>query len=38
MMKRLMDIVLSGLALLVFSPLLIPVVIGLRLTREGEVF
>jgi lipopolysaccharide/colanic/teichoic acid biosynthesis glycosyltransferase len=38
MMKRLMDIVLSGLALLVFSPLLIPVVIGLRLTGEGEVF
>ncbi len=37
-MKRLMDIILSGLALLVFSPLLIPIVIALRFTGEGEIF
>lgn len=37
-MKRLMDILLSGLALLVFSPLLILVVMGLRLTGEGQIF
>jgi lipopolysaccharide/colanic/teichoic acid biosynthesis glycosyltransferase len=37
-MKRLMDIILSGLSLLVFSPLLIPVVIILRCTGEGEIF
>ncbi|MFO7936193.1 MAG: sugar transferase [Kiritimatiellia bacterium] len=36
--KRLMDIVLSGLALLVLSPLLIPVCIGLLLTGEHYVF
>lgn len=33
-----MDIFLSGLALLVFSPLLIPIAIILRLTGEGEIF
>ena len=37
-MKRLIDIVLSGLAMLVFSPLLIPVATVLRLTGEGEIF
>lgn len=37
-MTRLLDIVLSGLALLVLSPLLIPLGIALRLTGEGEVF
>lgn len=37
-MKRLMDIVLSGFALFVLSPLLVPVVVILRLTGEGEVF
>ena len=37
-MQRLLDIVLSGLALLVLSPLLLPVVLILRLTGEGEVF
>ena len=36
--KRLMDIVLSGLALLVLAPLLIPVCIGLLLTGEHHVF
>ena len=37
-MQRMLDIVLSGFALLVLSPLLLPVVLALRLTGEGEVF
>lgn len=37
-MQRLLDIVLSSLALLALSPLLIPVVLILRFTGEGEVF
>lgn len=37
-MQRLLDILLSGLALLVLSPLLLPVMLLLRLTGEGEVF
>lgn len=37
-MQRLLDIVFSGLALLVLSPLLLPVMLILRLTGEGEVF
>lgn len=37
-MQRLLDIVLSGLALLFLSPLLVPIAIALRLTGEGEVF
>ncbi|MDD5334878.1 MAG: sugar transferase [Rhodoferax sp.] len=37
-MQRLFDIVLSGLALLVLSPLLLPIALLLRLTGEGEVF
>ena len=37
-MQRFLDILLSGLALLVLSPLLIPVMLILRLTGEGEVF
>lgn len=37
-MQRVLDIVLSGLALLVLSPLLIPVAIALRLSGEGEIF
>jgi len=37
-MQRLLDIVFSGLALLVLSPLLVPIAIALRLTGEGEVF
>jgi len=36
--KRLMDITLSGLALVVLSPLLIPVSIGLLVTGEHYVF
>jgi lipopolysaccharide/colanic/teichoic acid biosynthesis glycosyltransferase len=37
-MQRFFDIVFSGLALIVLSPLLIPVMIILKLTGEGEVF
>lgn len=37
-MQRLFDILFSGLALLVLSPLLLPIALLLRLTGEGEVF
>jgi lipopolysaccharide/colanic/teichoic acid biosynthesis glycosyltransferase len=37
-MKRIFDVVVSGLAILLLSPLLLPVMILLRLTGEGEVF
>jgi lipopolysaccharide/colanic/teichoic acid biosynthesis glycosyltransferase len=37
-MQRVLDIVFSGLALLLLSPLLLPIVVILRLTGEGEVF
>lgn len=37
-MKRLLDVVLSLLALMVLMPFLIPVIIILRLTGEGEIF
>jgi lipopolysaccharide/colanic/teichoic acid biosynthesis glycosyltransferase len=36
--KRLLDILLSALALLVLSPLLLPICLILRLTGEHEVF
>lgn len=36
-MQRLLDIVFSGLALLVLSPFLVPIAIVLRFTGEGEV-
>lgn len=36
--KRLSDIVLSTILLIILSPLLIPIVIGLKLTGEGYVF
>jgi len=38
MAQRLLDILFSGIALLVLSPLLVPVAAILRLTGEGEVF
>ena len=38
MIKRSMDIILSGLALLVLLPLLPPIALILRLTGEGEIF
>lgn len=37
-MTRLLDILLSGLALLIMAPLLVPLTIVLRLSGEGEVF
>ena len=37
-MQRLFDIFFSSLALVVLSPLLVPIVIVLRFTGEGEVF
>lgn len=37
-MQRFFDILFSGTALLVFSPLLLPIVIGLRFSGEGEIF
>lgn len=37
-MQRFFDIIFSGLALLILSPLLIPIAVLLRFTGEGEVF
>jgi len=37
-MQRLLDIIFASFALIVLSPLLIPIVIILRLSGEGEVF
>ena len=37
-MQRLLDLILSLLALLLFSPLLVPIGLLLRLTGEGEIF
>ncbi len=36
--KRIIDIVLASLALIVLAPLLIPVIVGLLLTGEHYVF
>jgi lipopolysaccharide/colanic/teichoic acid biosynthesis glycosyltransferase len=37
-MQRFFDVLFSGLGLIVLSPMLLPIVIVLRLTGEGEVF
>lgn len=37
-MTRLFDIILSGFAILILLPFMIPVIIGLKLTGEHEVF
>ena len=37
-LKRFFDILSSGLAIIILSPLLIPVMIGLKLTGEGYIF
>ena len=37
-MERFFDILFSGIALLLFFPLMVPIVITLRFTGEGEVF
>jgi len=36
--KRIIDLLISGLTFLLFLPIFIPVVIALKLTGEGEVF
>ena len=38
LLKRTFDILASGIAVVILSPLLIPVIIGLKLTGEGYVF
>jgi len=38
LIKRFFDILTSGIAILILSPLLIPIIIGLRLTGEGYIF
>jgi lipopolysaccharide/colanic/teichoic acid biosynthesis glycosyltransferase len=38
MLIRFFDVVLSGLALIVLSPLLIPIVLFLKFSGEGEIF
>lgn len=37
-MQRVLDILFSGIAILLFSPILVPVALILRFTGEGEVF
>lgn len=37
-MQRFLDIIFSGLALMILSPLLIPIAVILRFSGEGEVF
>lgn len=37
-MQRIFDIILSGMALIILSPLLVPIALILRFTGEGEVF
>jgi lipopolysaccharide/colanic/teichoic acid biosynthesis glycosyltransferase len=37
-MQRILDIFFSGLAILLLSPLLVPIALLLRLTGEGEIF
>ena len=36
--KRLFDVLTSGIAILLLSPILIPIIIGLRFTGEGHVW
>ena len=36
--KRICDLILSALSITILSPLLIPVMIGLKLTGEGYIF
>ena len=38
LLKRTFDILTSGIAILILSPFLIPIIIGLKLTGEGYVF
>ena len=36
--KRIFDVLTSGIAIVILSPLLIPIIVGLRFTGEGYVF
>ena len=38
LLKRTFDILSSGIAIVILSPILIPVIIGLKLTGEGHIF
>ena len=38
LLKRTFDVLSSGITILILSPLLIPVIIGLKLTGEGYIF
>jgi lipopolysaccharide/colanic/teichoic acid biosynthesis glycosyltransferase len=38
LLKRVLDLILSTIALLILSPILIPVIVGLKLTGEGYIF
>ena len=38
LVKRFFDLLLSSICLLVLSPILIPIIVGLRLTGEGYIF
>ena len=38
MLIRFFDLLLSGIALVVLSPLLIPIVLFLKFSGEGEIF
>ena len=38
MLIRFFDVILSGIALLVFLPLLAPIMVFLKFSGEGEVF
>lgn len=38
MIKRLFDVIFSGIGLILLAPILIPIIIILRFTGEGEVF
>ena len=38
LVKRFFDILFSSICILVLSPILIPVIIGLKLTGEGYIF
>ena len=37
-LKRIIDIALSSIAILLFSPILIVIILILKLTGEGEIF
>ena len=38
MMKRFLDVILSSIAIVILTPLLLPVMVTLRLTAEGYIF